>query len=583
LLRFAVAEDIVIDEYTLLNHIATGSSTQVWEAIEKGGGDRHFALKLMLPEALADSEQRSVLKHEAKIAERFDHPNLIRTKKLVMNKKRAYIVMDYFKAPNLKMQLGADGVSLQIRVVRLFEQLCQALGYMHDQGWVHRDVKPDNILFNKASELRLIDFSLSTKAAGAMSKLIGGKEKVIQGTRTYISPETILKAPPSPQSDIYSLGVTLFEVLTGEPPFRGTSPDDLLKKHLTTAAPPPSAINDNVAPEMDRFVLKMLAKRPKDRYKNTHELLAEFRNIKPYKEDAAERDRRIKQEQEERYKHTLDKSGRLDSRADHLKQQLLRENPDLAREEAEKKKKLAAEEAEKKKELAAKLARKAAKEKAAAEAAAPAARPKAAAPAAAPAPMPAPRPAPQMPAYPPGYGYPGQMPPGYPAAGYPPGYPQMPGYPQPGGYPQVPAYPQAPGYPGGGHMPAGYPQAGYPQPQMPMQPQPMQRPQQQYAPGQPQAPGYPPAGPGQPPGAMPSGNQMRPAAPQPAVAPGAGRPAPAQAGLTEQQQLLQQLLDQQGGAPVAAVRPPQAPAPQRPAPAKGGPELPLMDQLPPVK
>ena len=198
------------------------------------------------------------------------------------------------------MQLGADGVSLQIRVVRLFEQLCQALGYMHDLGWVHRDVKPDNILFNKASELRLIDFSLSTKAAGAMSKLIGGKEKVIQGTRTYISPETILKAPPSPQSDIYSLGVTLFEVLTGEPPFRGTSPDDLLKKHLTTAAPPPSAINENVTPEMDRFVLKMLAKRPKDRYKNTHELLAEFRNIKPYKEDAAERDRRMKHEQEER-------------------------------------------------------------------------------------------------------------------------------------------------------------------------------------------------------------------------------------------------------------------------------------------
>ena len=198
------------------------------------------------------------------------------------------------------MQLGADGVSLQIRVVRLFEQLCQVLGYMHDQGWVHRDVKPDNILFNKASELRLIDFSLSTKAAGAMSKLIGGKEKVIQGTRTYISPETILKAPPSPQSDIYSLGITLFEVLTGEPPFRGSSPDDLLKKHLTTAAPPPSMINNNVTPEMDRFVLKMLAKRTKDRHKNTHELLAEFRNIKPYKEDVADRDRRIKMEQDER-------------------------------------------------------------------------------------------------------------------------------------------------------------------------------------------------------------------------------------------------------------------------------------------
>ena len=84
-----MAEDILIDEYTLVNHIATGSATQVWEAVEKGGGDRHWAMKLMLPEALADSGHRSVLKHEAKVSERLDHPNLVRFNKLVMNKKRA--------------------------------------------------------------------------------------------------------------------------------------------------------------------------------------------------------------------------------------------------------------------------------------------------------------------------------------------------------------------------------------------------------------------------------------------------------------------------------------------------------------
>ena len=92
-----MSDEIIIDEYTLLNHIATGSSTQVWEAMEKGGGDRHYAMKLMLPEALAESEHRSVLKHEAKLSERLDHPNLVRFKKLVMNKKRGYMVMDYFR------------------------------------------------------------------------------------------------------------------------------------------------------------------------------------------------------------------------------------------------------------------------------------------------------------------------------------------------------------------------------------------------------------------------------------------------------------------------------------------------------
>ncbi len=587
-----MSDEIIIDEFTLLNHIATGSSTQVWEAVEKGGGDRHYAMKLMLPEALAQSEHRNVLKHEAKLSERFDHPNLVRFNKLVMNKKRGYMVVDYFRAPNLKMQLQADGVSLQIRLGRLFEQMCQVLGYLHDLGWVHRDVKPDNVLFNKASELRLIDFSLTTRAAGAVSKLMGSKEKVIQGTRTYISPETILKAPPAPQSDIYSLGITVFEILTGEPPFRGTSPDDLLKKHLTSAVPPPSSFNPNVTPEMDKFVMKMLSKRVKDRHKNTNELMAEFRNIKPFKEDPGEHDRRLKAELEEKYKHTLDKSGRLDSRADHLKQKLFKENPELAKEAAEKRKKEAAEEAEKKKAIAAKMAKKAAEEKSAA-AAKPAARPAAASP---PPPQVATPPQPPpMPSYPAPYGYPGHMPPAYPVAGYAPGagYPQMPpGYYQPTGYPGPPAYPVA------GHAGPGYPSGGYPGAPSPL-PQPPASPQMpgQTVPGQrPTATNYP-AGPGGPQPGIPYGSQMRmpagppPAAPgAPAQRPAAGAPpanaVPAQA-ISDQQQLLQQMMGRPvappPGSPLPGNRPATVPPGQQPVPQTTGQDLPLMDQLPPVK
>ena len=496
------------------------------------------------------------------------------------------------------MQLQSDGISLQVRITRLFEQMCQVLGYLHDLGWVHRDVKPDNILFNKASELRLIDFSLTTRAAGAVSKLMGSKGKVIQGTRTYISPETILKAPASPQSDIYSLGITLFEILTGEPPFRGTSPDDLLKKHLTTPAPPPSSFNANVSPEMDRFVIKMLAKRTKDRHKNTNELMAEFRNIKPFKEDAGEFHRRLKAELEEKYKHTLDKSGRLDSRADHLKQRLLRENPDLAREEAEKKKKMAEEEAAKKKAIAAKIAKKAAEEEKAASAKAAstkaAARPAAAAstpqPPVAMPPQPPPMP---MPSFPSPYGYPGHMPSGYPVAGYAPGagYPQM-----PPAYHQPPGYPGAPGYPFAGPAAPGYPQ-GYPAPGSHV-PAPPQMPGQAMPGQRPVAPNYPPGVPGPPAVGMPLGSQMRmpQGAPQPpmpaspAQRPGAvpppanALPAPA---ISDQQQLLQQFMGQPGSLPPAPPlpgnRPGAVPPAQRPVPQKGGQELPLMDQLPPVK
>ncbi len=327
----ALADEIIIDDYQLINHISTGGSTQVWEATDKGGGgERRYAMKVMLPEALLQSEQRSVLKHEAKLAEKFDHVNLVRFYKLVLNKKRGYIVMEYFRAPNLKTQLQNEMISVQARLPRLIEQICSVLGYLHGQGWVHRDIKPDNILFNKASELRLIDFSLTTRAAGAVAKMLGSKQGSIQGTRTYIPPEAILKAPVTPQSDIYSLGITLFEVLTGEPPYKGTSPDDLLKKHLTGQIPEPSAFNPNVTPELDRMITKMLSKKAAKRQKDTHEVLAEFRNLKPFKEDVIEVDRRRKVAEAERYKTTLDKAGRLDSRADHERQQYLRANPGVA-------------------------------------------------------------------------------------------------------------------------------------------------------------------------------------------------------------------------------------------------------------
>jgi eukaryotic-like serine/threonine-protein kinase len=587
-----LADEIFIDDYQLLNHISTGSSTQVWEAADKGGGDRRYAMKVMLPEALAEPEQRSVLKHEAKLAEKFEHLNIVRFHKLVLNKKRGYILMDYFRAPNLKTQLQTELISVQARLPRLLEQLCQVLGYLHALGWVHRDIKPENILFNKASELRLIDFSLTTRAAGAVAKMLGSKERVIQGTRTYISPETILKAPITPRADIYSLGVTLFEILTGDPPYRGNSPDDLLKKHLIGQIPEPSAFNPNVSPEMDRMILKMLSKNPKKRQEDTNEVLAEFRNIKPFKEDVIDVDRRRKEAEAERYKTTLDKAGRLDSRADAERQQFLRANPDLAKELAVKK-------------VPAKPVPGAGASKTATAAKTPAAAsppgPAKLAPAApqagrpqAPPPQPVaqqparPQQAPQAPAspqqmpnqpmpmhqgYPANpYGYPGYAPQQYPMPGYPVAH-----YPQPG-YPQ----PQYPGAPSGG-----YPQ-GYP-------PQPGAGPPSGYLPAQ------------APYGAAPYGSQMHlpPAAPQRGSAPpaaqrppapvgpqpGGPQPGSAQPGVAAQQQLLQQLMGQPAPAKPAPVQSaPVQPAPARPqAPANKPPQqgpakdLPLMDQLPPVK
>ena len=315
--------ELKIDDYQLINCIATGNYSQVWEA-SLGGSSEHVALKVLLPDSLKDRDQVAVLKHEGRVAKAMEHPQFLRFHKAVFNRKNGYLVMEYFNAPNAKTLLLNDPLAIQVRFRKLVESLCLALGYMHDKGWLHRDLKPDNILFNRASELKLIDFSLATRWSKGLGKVFsGGKAKTIQGTRTYIAPETLLKKPATPQTDMYSLGITLFELLTGQPPFKGTSPRDLLKRHLEEKPPMVSAYNKNVTPELDRFVLRLLAKKPADRHKTMTEVHTEFRSLKMFKEEPQDlADRQVAERKKKEMDALASLDKRLDSRADAKRTEL---------------------------------------------------------------------------------------------------------------------------------------------------------------------------------------------------------------------------------------------------------------------
>lgn len=318
----------IIDGYQVLSEIYRGNHTSVLEVLEPQSGNR-YAMKTLNEESMGDADQRQALKHEAKVAETLDHPNFVQFHKSVINKEEAYILMEFFRSMNLKGSLMNDLTVVHSRVRRLVETICLALGYMHEKGWLHRDIKPDNILFNKASEVRLIDFSLASRIVTGFSKLFQGKSKAIQGTRTYIAPETIRKQPASVHTDIYSLGITIFEILTGTPPFKGSSPNDLLLKHLGQPAPPPSEFNPNVTPQMDQFVMRMLAKKPEKRHADMREVSAEFRNLKIFKEDVTEgavsEEDRMRSENQQ-----LSEANRLDSRADAIRSEEMKTNPELA-------------------------------------------------------------------------------------------------------------------------------------------------------------------------------------------------------------------------------------------------------------
>ena len=303
-----------IDGFDLVNCIATGNVSQVWE-VKEVATSQTYAMKLLLPEAFADPEQKAQLKHEAKIGKSCDHPNLIKVYDLRTSKKHAYFTMELFRGANLKGMIRSDLTAVQVRAKKIMEGVIQALAHLHEKGWVHKDVKPENILMTRGGDVRLIDFSLTAKSAAALTRMLKSKKNVIiQGTRTYIAPELVRRNPATKSVDMYSLGITLYEMLTGKPPFIMGNPDALLMAHIQTRPETPSVFNPNLTPEVDRLILKMLAKRPKDRPTNMQELFAEVRSINFFKTDMEEHAKASELARSDKFKDSM--GHRLDSRTD---------------------------------------------------------------------------------------------------------------------------------------------------------------------------------------------------------------------------------------------------------------------------
>ncbi len=470
---------LTVGTFELHNCIASGNSTQIWEVSEPGS-PMQLAMKLLLEDSLKDSAEKNTLKHEFKVGKSLDHPGFLRFHQIEVNRDHGFFTMDFVRCPSLKAHLSSGLPALQSNFRKMGEELCRAFHYMHEQGWLHRDIKPDNIMVNKAGESKIIDFSLSTRVKSGLGKMLS-KQKTIQGTRNYIAPETILKKPADQRTDLYSLGITFYEVVTGGLPFAGESPNALLKKHLAETPAPPSAINPNVTLELEAVILKMIAKKPADRYQNMQEAGAALRGLKCFQEDPVELHERMKRDEKEQQAMSVDK--RLDSRADAERTSKGITTP-LAKKSTRKPTAAALKEEQRRKE------REAAEKAAQAQPAAPG--------------MPPGMP-PQYPGMP-GYGMPGMIP-GQPIPGqYWPVQPypgqQMPGHMYPGQPYPVQPYPGQPvpgqPYPGQSMPGQTYP-ASYPQGQLPHgQPQ-LNVPQQQIPlpapPQQPEAPVPPAASP----------------------------------------------------------------------------------------
>jgi serine/threonine-protein kinase len=278
-----VAEE-VIGGYRLLKHMVTGQTSQVWEVVEVAS-HRHFAMKMLLPEKARDPEHRRLLFHEAEVGKALVHPNVIRIVAFSKDSTNPYIVMEFFPAGNLKMRLLRKEFDfIRERLQDIFKQGATALAFMNAKGWVHRDVKPDNFLVNSAGEVRLIDFALAKRIErpSLFGRMFRRRGKA-QGTRSYMSPEQIRGEPLDGRADIYSFGATCYELMTGRPPFRAASNQELLTKHIIERAVSPQMWNPDITEEFASLVLRMLGKKRDERPRDFHEVLMAMRTMKVFK------------------------------------------------------------------------------------------------------------------------------------------------------------------------------------------------------------------------------------------------------------------------------------------------------------
>ncbi|WP_422925932.1 serine/threonine protein kinase [Singulisphaera sp. PoT] len=262
-----------------------GATSVVMEVVQEATG-RRFALKQLQESRAVESSERKLFEFEAKLGILLRHPNLVIVHEYFRDPHQPYFIMDLFPSYHLKLPIARPSVypMPKRQLHRIISQTAAGLAFMHDKNWIHRDVKPENILVNKSGEVRVIDYALAMKPFSGLKKLLGSKAPR-QGTASYMSPEQIRCMSPTPASDIYSFGITCYELACGRPPFRANSTAELLRKHLHERPIPLVNHNKSITNEYNDLVLNMLSKRPEDRCESLQEFLSRFGRIRIFKDD----------------------------------------------------------------------------------------------------------------------------------------------------------------------------------------------------------------------------------------------------------------------------------------------------------
>lgn len=262
----------MLGAYRILNQIGEGGMAAVYRAYH-ASMDRHVAVKV-LPSEFAKSESfRARFQQEARLIANLEHPHILPVHDFGESDGIHYFVMRYLQAGTLASRIEAGPLTLA-EIDRLFTQLADALGYAHQRGIVHRDLKPANVLIDSRGDAFLTDFGIAKLLEGTSKFTTTG---AITGTPAYMSPEQAQGEKLDQRSDIYSLGIVLYEMVTGRVPFDADTPLAVMLKHLSAPLPIPSTLKPDIHPEIERVLLKALAKKKEDRYATAEEFIADWK------------------------------------------------------------------------------------------------------------------------------------------------------------------------------------------------------------------------------------------------------------------------------------------------------------------
>jgi serine/threonine-protein kinase len=258
-----------LDHYRIERLVARSGMASIFRATDLRTG-HPVALKVPHPEMESDPVFFERFHREADIGRRLDHPGVMKVY-AEDQASRVYLVMEWVEGRLLRQILNEEGKLPVERAVRITLGICKALDYIHSQGVVHRDLKPENIMVDANDHIKLIDFGIAANAGAR--RITFTKLSNTMGTPDYISPEQVRGRRGDARSDLYALGVMLYEMLTGKVPFQGPNAFAIMNDRLLNNPVPPRELNPEISPQLQEIIYRALERDPKNRYASARELL----------------------------------------------------------------------------------------------------------------------------------------------------------------------------------------------------------------------------------------------------------------------------------------------------------------------